>query len=298
MQNQSISPGLCAGIALERHGFSFTHALGQNFILDDDFLEEIARLSRVDSDDSVLEIGPGPGVLTRHLAARCRQVLALEIDQKLQPVLSDVLEGVSNAEVLFEDVMKCDLPALLQARFPGQTVHVTANLPYYITADVIERLLTCGADIGDITVMVQREAAERIGASVGEKNYCALAMLVQYYCEVEELMDVPPERFTPKPHVMSRLIRLTRRENGTRARSDALLRRVIKSAFRMRRKTLVNNLTGDFSLSRAEAEGLMRALDLDVRIRGEALRVEEVVRLSDALGSRLEDAKRISIEGR
>lgn len=288
MQNQGISPGLRARVALEKHGFSFTHSLGQNFILDDGFLDEIAAESGVGEGEAVLEIGPGPGILTSCLAARCRKVLALEIDRKLEPVLSEVLEGVDNAEVVFTDVMKCDLPALLEERFPGETVQVVANLPYYITADVIERLLTCGANIGNITVMVQKEAAERIGAQTGNKNYCALAMLTQYYREVEELMDVPPERFMPPPHVMSRLIRLNRRTDGLRARDEKLLLRLIRSAFRMRRKTLVNNLTGDFGLSREDAEGLLRSQNLDARIRGEAMSVEQVTLLSDALGELLQ----------
>ena len=166
-------------------------------------------------------------------------------------------------------------------------MQVVANLPYYITADVIERLLTCGASIGNITVMVQREAAERIGAQVGSKNYCALAMLTLYYCDVEELMDVPPERFTPPPHVMSRLIRLNRRTDGPRATDEKLLQRLIRSAFRMRRKTLVNNLTGDFGVSREQAEELLLSQNLDARVRGEALSVEQVTRLSDALGEML-----------
>lgn len=288
MQNQGISPGLRARIALEKHGFSFTHSLGQNFILDDDFLEEIALESGVGEGEAVLEIGPGPGILTHHLASHCRQVLALEIDRKLEPVLNEVLEGVDNAEIIFEDVMKCDLSALLEERFPGENVQVVANLPYYITADVIERLLTCGANIGNITVMVQKEAAERIGAQVGSKNYCALAMLTQYYCDVEELMDVSPDRFTPPPHVMSRLIRLNRRTDGLRAKDEKLLLRLIRSAFRMRRKTLVNNLTGDFGVSREQAEKLLMSQYLDVRIRGEALSVEQITRLSDALGEMLQ----------
>lgn len=278
-----LSAGLRARVSLESHGFSFTHSLGQNFILDDDFLAEIVALSGVGSEDCVLEIGPGPGVLTRQLANRCAQVVALEIDRKLEPVLRDVLEGVTNAEVVFEDAMRCDIPALLAQRFSGQPVHVVANLPYYITADVIERLLTCGANLSDITVMVQKEAAERISAPVGSKNYCALAMLVQYYCDIETLMDVPPDYFTPKPHVMSRLIRLECRKDGLRAQNEALLLRVIKSAFRMRRKTLVNNLTGDFGLARECVEAVLQELDLDPRIRGEALTVEQVVRLSEKL---------------
>lgn len=281
--DSGLSAGLRARVALEKHGFSFTRALGQNFILDDDFLEEIVRLSGVGKDDCVLEIGPGPGVLTSHIADNCRRVLAIEIDRKLEPVLADVLRGVSNAEVVFEDVMKCALPALLESRFPGETVRVVANLPYYITADVIERLLTCGAKLGEITIMVQREAAEHIGASLGEKSYGALAMLTQYYCEIETLADVPPERFTPRPHVTSRLIRLTRRTDGVRARDEALLRRLIRSAFRMRRKTLVNNLTGDFRISREAAEALLRSQNLDARIRGEALTTDQIARLADAL---------------
>lgn len=283
MAENKISPALRARVALEKHGFTFTHSLGQNFILDDRFMEDIALMSGVGPDDCVLEIGPGPGILTSHLASHARKVMALEIDQKLKPVLADVLQDVENAEVVFEDCMKCDLPALLQDRFGDATVHVVANLPYYITADVIERLLTCGANIGDITVMVQKEAAERLAAEVGEKNYCALAMLVQYYCDVEELMDVPPERFTPKPHVMSRLIKLNRREYGDFAKDEQFLAKVIKSAFRMRRKTLLNNFSQDFGLARADGEALLTGLGFDARIRGEVLRPEEMAILSDAL---------------
>ena len=283
MQNNGISAGLRARVALESHGFSFTHSLGQNFILDDNFLDEIAEASGIGPEDCVLEIGPGPGVLTSHLAQRCRKVVSLEIDHKLEPVLADVLRGVENAKVVFEDAMRCNLPKLFEEHFTGGNVQVVANLPYYITADVIERLLTCGAEIGNITVMVQKEAAERIGAEIGNKNYCALAMLVQYYCEVETLMDVSPEHFTPQPHVMSRLIRLVRRRDGLRAKDEAYLLRTIRSIFRMRRKTLVNNITGDFHLSRVEAEAILQSIGLDARIRGEALTVEQAVQLADAL---------------
>jgi 16S rRNA (adenine1518-N6/adenine1519-N6)-dimethyltransferase len=179
--------------------------------------------------------------------------------------------------------MKCDIPALLKEKFGDATVHVVANLPYYITADVIERLLTCGANIGDITVMVQKEAAERMDAQVGNKNYCALAMLVQYYCDVEALMDVPPERFTPKPHVMSRLIKLKKRTYGDFAEDEAFLAKVIKSAFRMRRKTLLNNFAQDFGLARADGEKLLQDMGYDARIRGEVLSPDEMAKLSDAL---------------
>ncbi len=283
-----FSAGLRASVALEKYGFRTSHSLGQNFILDDDFLEEIAALSGVSDSDCVLEIGPGPGVLTSHLARRCKKVVSLEIDRKLEPVLADVLRGFQNAQIIFEDVMRCDLDDLLQQQFGDVPVHVVANLPYYITADVIERLLTRAHAIEDITVMVQKEAAERIAAKVGDKNYCALSMLVQYYCDVEALMDVPPERFVPQPHVMSRLIRLTRRTDSVRARDDAFLQRVIKSAFRMRRKTLVNNLSGDFPISREDAQQLLVQQGFDPRIRGEILTPDQIARLSDALTDRLQ----------
>lgn len=281
--NGDFSAGLRARVALEKHGFSFTRALGQNFILDDDFVAEIVELAGVGEGDCVLEIGPGAGIMTRLLAERCAHVLAVEIDRKLEPVLSGMLADVDNAEVVFEDVLKCDLPALLNRHFPGKDVRVVANLPYYITADAITQLLTCGARIDDVTLMVQKEAAERIDAALGEKNYGALAMTVKYYCDVETLMDVPPQRFTPPPHVMSRLIRLSRRADGVRARNEALLLRLIRSAFRMRRKTLVNNLTGDFPLTRAQAEALLAAQGFDARIRGEALTIDQMAALADAL---------------
>ena len=282
-----FSAGLRASVALEKYGFRTSHSLGQNFILDDDFLEEIAALSGVSVSDFVLEIGPGPGVLTSHLARRCKKVVSLEMDRKLEPVLADVLSGVSNAQIVFEDVMRCDLDDLLHRQFGDAPVHVVANLPYYITADVIERLLTRARGIEDITVMVQKEAAERIAAKAGDKNYCALSMLVQYYCDVEALMEVPPERFVPQPHIMSRLIRLTRKTDGVRALDDAFLQRVIKSAFRMRRKTLVNNLYGDFPISREDAQQMLAQQGFDPRIRGEILTPDQIARLSDALAERL-----------
>lgn len=279
----TLSAGLRARVSLEKHGFGFTHALGQNFILDEAFLDEIVDAAGVGKDDCVLEIGPGPGVLTSRLALRCKRVLSIEIDRKLVPVLQDVLEGIDNAEVLYEDALACDLRALISERFALERVHVVANLPYYITADMLECLLTCGASFESITVMVQKEAAEHICASIGSKSYGTLAMLIQYYCDVEKLMDVPPERFTPPPHIMSSLIRLTRRADGSWAHDERLLLRLIRCAFHMRRKTLVNNLIGSFCITRAQAEALLTQLHLDPRIRGEALSIGDIASLSDAL---------------
>lgn len=279
----SLSAGLRARVALEKYGFNFNHSLGQNFILDDQFMDEIVRLAEIGPEDSVLEIGPGAGVLTHCLAARCKRVLAVEIDKKLAPVLGEVLAGDENAQVLFADILHCNLTELLEQYFPSEQVQVVANLPYYITADVIERLALLGDRLGNITMMVQREAAEHIAAPAGGKNYGALSALVQYYRYVETRLDVPPERFIPKPHVMSRLITLRNRSEGVRAEDEKLLLRVIRSAFRMRRKTLVNNLMGDFALQRAQAEALMGQLNLNARIRGEMLTPDQFALLANAI---------------
>ena len=279
----NISAGLRARVALEKHGFSFTHALGQNFILDDDFLEEIVQLSGVGPEDCVLEIGPGPGVMTHHLSQHCKKVLAVEIDRKLEPVLKEVLQEDANVALVFADVLRCKLSELLNAHFSTEPVRVVANLPYYITADVIERLLTSGSKIDRITMMVQREAAEHLDAPVGEKNYGALSALAQYHCRIESKLEVPPERFIPQPHVMSRLICLEPRTDGVRATDENLLWRVIRSAFRMRRKTLVNNLMGDFGLKREQAQLLLSHFNLDVRIRGEMLTADQFALLTNAL---------------
>lgn len=279
----SLSAGLRARIALEKHGFSFNRSLGQNFILDDRFMDEIVHLAEIGPEDCVLEIGPGAGVLTHCLSARCKRVLAVEIDKKLAPVLGEVLADDANAQVLFEDILRCDVAALLETYFPSERVQVVANLPYYITADAIERLVLLGNRLGNITMMVQREAAEHIAAPPGEKNYGALSALVQYYRYVESRMEVPPERFVPRPHVMSRLVTLRNRTDGVRAEDEKLLLRVIKSAFRMRRKTLVNNLVGDFALQRTQAEALLGRLDLDARIRGEMLSADQFALLANEI---------------
>lgn len=283
----ALSCGLRARVSLEKHGFSFTHSLGQNFILDDDFLETIVSLSGVCPEDCVMEIGPGAGVLTHHLALHAQKVLAIEIDRKLEPVLTEVLENVPNVHLIFADVLRCDLPELLRTNLTNGPVKVVANLPYYITADIIERLLTCGADISEITMMVQREAAEHISAPVGEKNYGALSALVQYHCQIETKMEVPPEHFFPQPHVMSRLITLKRKTDGERAFDESLLWRVIRSAFRMRRKTLVNNLIGDFAFDRQQAEAILSSMNLDGRVRGEVLDANQFAHLTNLIQNAL-----------
>jgi 16S rRNA (adenine1518-N6/adenine1519-N6)-dimethyltransferase len=281
-----MAAGISARAALAKHGFLFSHSLGQNFILDDSLLARIADAAGVGAD-CVLEIGAGAGTLTRTLCERGARVLALEIDRSLEPVLSDVLAGCG-AVVEFADVLKCDLPALTDAAFCGAPFDVIANLPYYITADILVMLVRLRLPIRRMTVMVQREAGERILASPGDKNWCALAATLRYYGEPAALFPLMPGAFTPRPHVESLLMRIDAHPERLSAEDEAFLLRVIGAAFAMRRKTLVNNLTRAFLISRERAQALVESLGLDARIRGEALEMEQLVRLSAELKSLLQ----------
>ena len=276
---ESISDGVRARIALEKHGFRFQHTLGQNFLLDDERVARIVALSGVNEADDVLEIGPGAGVLTCALARRARRVVALEIDRALAPVLTEMLSGVSNVRLEFADALKVDLAALMGGRFA-----VVANLPYYITADMVMKLLKSGLDISHITIMVQKEAAARMMARVGEAQYCLLAATIAYCARCESLMDVPPGAFTPPPHVESRLLQITPYEKKpVQPRDEALFLRVLAAAFAMRRKTLANNLSRAFQAPREQILAWLEAAGIDPMARGEAVELAALARLSDAM---------------
>lgn len=277
--------GMEARLALRRHDFHFSHKLGQNFLLDEQVLSQIVDAAQVKSGDCILEIGPGAGTMTAEMASRGAEVLALELDKGLEPVLRTVLapwEG--RVSLVFGDAMKVDLSALLQQRFGGRPVSVVANLPYYITTDVVLRLLECGVRLDKIVVMVQMEAAQRMMATPGEKNYCALAALVQFYGEARKLMELEPQLFTPPPHVVSWLMEIKRfEERPVQVQSEEMMKKVISACFLMRRKKLLNNLCAAFSLGRPEALEAIRAAGLEEGVRGEALSLEEMARLAGQL---------------
>lgn len=277
----SLSAGLAARLALEKHGFRFTHALGQNFILDDALLERILDAALVEPDSRVLEIGPGAGVMTRLMAERGAHVTAIELDEGLKPVLFDMTGDLDSVRIIYTDALKADLAAIMGE----EPFDVVANLPYYIATDLIERLLTRAPSPRRLTVMVQKEAAERITAAPGGKTWCALAATAQYFAHCESVMELPPSAFTPPPHVDSALLRVEPyfEDKPIRAQSDAMMLRVIRAAFAMRRKTLANNLCAAFSLSREKAVSVVESIGLDARIRGEALSLGELAALSDAL---------------
>ena len=276
---ETISDGVRARIALEKHGFRFQRTLGQNFLLDDARVARIVALAGVGEADDVLEIGPGAGVLTRALARRAHRVVALEIDRALAPVLAEMLADVPNVRLEFADALKADLAALMGGRFA-----VVANLPYYITADMVTKLLKSGLDIAHITIMVQREAAARMMAQLGEAQYCLLAATIAYFARCESLMDVPPGAFTPPPHVESRLLRLTPyAKKPVQPRNEALFLRVLAAAFAMRRKTLANNLSRAFQVPREQAAAWLEAVGINPMARGEAVELAALARLSDAM---------------
>lgn len=283
MQNASISAGLRAGVALEKHGFRPTHSLGQNFILDEGFLSLLLDLSGISKEDNVLEIGPGPGVMTALLAERAGKVLSIEMDEKLRPVLSDVLSGQDNVALVFADAMRCDLSALVREHF-SDGYRVVANLPYYITADLIQKMLQTRPLPESICVMVQKEAAERLMSNPGAKNWCALAATVRYFGDCEILEDVPPSRFNPPPHVDSCFIRISfRPQRMLEAGEEEGFLRLIRCCFHMRRKTLLNNLKSFYSMPQQRAAEAIEAAGLAPQVRGEALSLEEMARLYAAL---------------
>ena len=278
---RDFSAGLAARMALTKFGFHFTHSLGQNFILDDALVESIVCSAGVEAGDNVLEIGPGAGVMTRHLAEAGANVTAVELDKTLEPVLHAVLDGVENAKIVFGDAMKLDIHEVME----GRPYRVIANLPYYITADVVLRMLTQAHKPQKITIMVQKEAAERMMAKMGSKTWCALSATVQYFGKVSILMEVPPEAFTPRPHVDSALIEIALfEEKPVEAKDEAMMLKVINACFAMRRKTLLNNLCASFSVSRETAGQWMEAAGLNDKIRGEALTIDQIAALSDVIG--------------
>ncbi len=259
------------------HEFHHKHSLGQNFIEDEALLEELAALSLVTKADCVLEIGPGFGALTRPLAARAKQVVALEIDQTLLPILRVALEPHPNARVVHGDVMKTDLAALVREAFGEDcSLRVAANLPYYITTDVLLRLLLSLPQAKSIAVMVQKEVGDKLLSRPGEDGYGPLAILCRYYADVRRAMDVPAACFTPKPKVDSSFMVMQRwADKPHRAADEALLLRLVRGAFAMRRKTLINNLIAAFPLDRAQAAQALAAAGLDAQCRAEALSIEQ-----------------------
>ena len=277
---------------LSRHGFSFQKKYGQNFLIDERVPESIVEAAEVGPEDFVLEIGPGIGTMTRCLSAAAEAVLAVEVDRTLMPILKETLVGCDNVTVLNQDILKTDLIAIAQEYNGGRPMKVVANLPYYITTPILMALFESGAPLDSITVMVQKEVAERMKSGPGTKAYGALSLAVQYYSRPEIAFTVPPHCFVPRPGVESAVIRMDCYEKPPVEVPDAgFLFAVIRGAFNQRRKTLSNALANfgglicadGHTVTREDVTEVLSQMDLSATIRGEALTLEQFAELSSRL---------------
>lgn len=271
---------------LQKYNFNFQKKFGQNFLIDTHVLDKIISAAGITKDDFVLEIGPGIGTMTQYLACAAREVVAVEIDKNLIPILEDTLSDYNNVSVINEDILKVDLVALAEEKNQGRPIKVVANLPYYITTPIIMGLFEKKVPLESITVMVQKEVADRMQVGPGTKDYGALSLAVQYYAEPYIVANVPPNCFMPRPSVGSAVIRLTRhQEMPVQVKDEQLMFKLIRASFNQRRKTLANGLknSSELNLSKEVIEQAIEQLGKGASIRGEALTLEEFVRLANII---------------
>lgn len=271
---------------LKKYNFNFQKKYGQNFLIDSNILEKIIENAEITKDDCVLEIGPGIGTMTQYLAENAREVVAVEIDKTLIPILGDTLSAYDNVTVINEDILKVDINKIVEEKNQGRPIKVVANLPYYITTPIIMGLFESHVPLKSITIMVQKEVADRMQVGPGTKDYGALSLAVQYYAKPEIVLQVPPTCFMPKPNVGSAVINLVRYQNPpVQAKDEKFMFDIIRASFNQRRKTLVNGL-GNAAGLHVDKESILRALEqmnLSPTIRGEALTLEQFAILSDLL---------------
>ena len=279
---------------LSRHGFHFSKALGQNFIVNPSVCPRMAQESGIDGESGVIEIGAGIGVLTAELAKRAKKVVCIELDSKLLPILDETLADFDNVEIINQDVLKTDLAALIEEKFGGMPVYVCANLPYYITSPVIMTLLESRLPIEAVTVMVQREAAQRLCAPVGSRNAGAVTVAVNYYSEAEKLFDVSAGSFMPAPKVDSCVIRMNiRKEPEIKISDEAMFFKMVRAAFGQRRKTASNSISSGMGVPK---ETVIRAIEecgFPPSVRTESLKMDELALLSEKMCNLLKTDKNI-----
>ena len=287
------TPSATAAV-IEKYQFNFQKRYGQNFLIDTNILKKIIEEAGVTKEDCVVEIGPGIGTMTQYLAESAREVVAVEIDKNLIPILEDTLSEYDNVTVINEDILKVDLRTLAEEKNNGRPVKIVANLPYYITTPIIMGLFENQVPLSSITIMVQKEVADRMQVGPGTKDYGALSLAVQYYARPEIVLQVPPACFMPRPGVGSAVIRLTKHEQPpVRTKDEKKLFAVIRASFGQRRKTLANALTNGFCyeaesgktqrVTRQQVYDVLEQMELSRTIRGEALTLEQFAELSDLL---------------
>ena len=271
---------------LQKYHFNFQKKYGQNFLIDTSVLERIIAAAQITKEDCVLEIGPGIGTMTQYLAEAAGPVVAVEIDKALIPILAETLAPYENVTVINADVLKLDVRQLAEEKNGGKPIKVVANLPYYITTPIIMGLFESGVPLDSITIMVQKEVAERMQMGPGTKDYGALSLAVQYYAKPEIVANVPPNCFIPRPTVGSAVIRLTRhREPPVDVRDDHHMFALVRASFNQRRKTLANGLSNDpqLHLGREQVTAALEKMGLPATVRGETLSLEQFAQLSNLL---------------
>lgn len=275
---------------IKKYQFNFQKKFGQNFLIDEHVIHKIINGAQVTKDDFVLEIGPGIGTMTQYLAEAAREVAAVEIDKKLIPILGETLSEYDNVTIINEDILKVDIGALALERNAGKPIKVVANLPYYITTPIIMGLFESHVPIDNITVMVQKEVADRMKVGPGSKDYGALSLAVQYYAKPYLVANVPANCFIPRPNVDSAVIRLTRHESpAVEVEDETLMFNMIRASFNQRRKTLQNGLknSGLFPVSKEEIIEVIKEAGLPETVRGEALTLEQFARLSNLMNKKI-----------
>ncbi len=273
---------------LKKYNFNFQKRFGQNFLIDSNILEKIIAAAEVTKEDCVLEIGPGIGTMTQYLAENAREVIAVEIDKSLIPILADTLSPYENVTVINADILEVDINKLVQEKNDGKPIKVVANLPYYITTPIIMGLFESHVPLKSITIMVQKEVADRMQVGPGTKDYGALSLAVQYYAKPEVAAYVSPECFIPKPNVGSAVIKLERYDTPpVQVEDENFMFKIIRAAFNQRRKTLINGLSNASGLPVTKEQALeaLEKMGLSPTIRGEALTLEQFAELSNLLKS-------------
>lgn len=271
---------------IQKYHFNFQKKYGQNFLVDSHVLERIIEESGITKDDCVLEIGPGIGTMTQYLAESAREVVAVEIDKALIPILKDTLSSYDNITILNNDILKVDINRIVRERNNGEAIKVVANLPYYITTPIIMGLFESKVPLKSITIMVQKEVADRMQVGPGTKDYGALSLAVQYYAKPEVVANVPPNCFIPRPNVGSAVIRLTRYEQPpVEVEDDQYMFKLIRASFNQRRKTLVNGLlnAGSLNITKEDILLALEKMELSPTVRGETLTLEQFAKLSNLL---------------
>lgn len=274
---------------IQKYHFNFQKKYGQNFLIDPTVLDRIIQAAQITKEDCVLEIGPGIGTMTQYLAERAGSVVAVEIDQNLIPILRETLAEYDNVSVINDDILKVDLGKIVEEQNGGRPIKVVANLPYYITTPIIMGLFEKQVPLKSITIMVQKEVADRMQVGPGTKDYGALSLAVQYYAMPEIVANVPPNCFIPRPNVGSAVIRLTKYEQPpVVVRDPDRMFAIIRASFNQRRKTLVNGLGNapELGLSKEQVARVLEEMQLSPTVRGEALTLEQFAKLSDLLGEK------------